>query len=281
MASIWPSYRTAAVALAVLTVAGCGGGNGADDVLAEAAAKLRQIESGVVTMRVRISPKADDAQRVELELRGLFALDAEAGKPVARIVYTETRGRGRQTATLLAARGGIYAVVRGRAYELPSRRAARLEHVREILRDGDWRRRLRIDDWIEDAELDGGGVVDGARTDQVVGAVDVRAAAEDLRKLGRIFNGALGRLAHIDPELVEAATRSSEVRLFVGERDRLLRRLEVEIDVGFDIPSTLRRTLGGLAGARVYLELRLDDPNGPVTIAEPRGVRPASERPPP
>jgi hypothetical protein len=272
------SATLAAVALAVLAPPACGGGTGAEDVLAETAARLPEIESGVVFMRLRIAPKGQDAERFEVELRGPFALEGPGGLPVARMVYTEVRGRERETTTMLAAGRGVYAEVRGRAYELPGEQAARLGRVREILARSRGLGELRLDEWIEEADLSDGGVVDGAKTERVDGTLDIAAAAADLVELERMFvSGNVARPVEIDAQVIEAATRSTAVRLFTGEHDRLLRRLEVEIDLGFDVPASLRRTLGGLEGARIDFELTMSNLNRPVSVAEPRSVRPASE----
>jgi len=269
-----------AMALAGAALAGCGGsGDRAEDVVAETAAKLRAVESGVVAIRVRIDPKAENAQPLAIRLRGLFAFDDAGGLPVARVVYTEVRGGRRDTAALLATTRGAYAEVRGQAYELPAEQADRVERVRELLAEGDWRGRLGIDHWIEGADLADGGVVDGATMDRVAGTLDVTAAAEDLVELARAFGYTFGPVADVDPQAIEAATRSTAVRLFTGEHDRLLRRLEVEIDLGFDVPSPLRRTLGRLEGARIDFEVSVSDVNRPVRVAEPRSVRPSSELP--
>jgi hypothetical protein len=98
-------------------------------------------------------------------------------------------------------------------------------------------------------------------------------------ELARAFGYTFGPVADVDPQAIEAATRSTAVRLFTGEHDRLLRRLEVEIDLGFDVPSPLRRTLGRLEGARIDFEVSVSDVNRPVRVAEPRSVRPSSELP--
>jgi hypothetical protein len=64
-----------------------------------------------------------------------------------------------------------------------------------------------------------------------------------------------------------------------GQEDRLLRRLEVAVDLGFDVPSELRGALGRLVGARVDFELGIDHPNRVVRVAEPQNVLPYSELP--
>lgn len=64
-----------------------------------------------------------------------------------------------------------------------------------------------------------------------------------------------------------------------GKDDRLLRRPELEVDFGPDVPRELRGALGSLVGAKVLFELGVDDPNGTVTVAEPANALPASERP--
>jgi hypothetical protein len=271
--------KGAALAL-VVALAACGGGDRAGDVVAETAENLRDVESAVLSVRLRIAPKAEEAQPVEVRLHGRFVFDGAGGLPVGRLRYTEVRGSRRETATLLATAHGAYVEVGGRAYELSPEQAARVARVRRLLAEGDWRGHLGLDDWIDDPSLSEGVVVDGTKTERIDGTLDIAAVSEDLAGLERIFGGrTTGPLADVDPDLIEAATRSAAVRLFTGEDDRLLRRLEVEIDLGFEVPSRLRRTLGRFEGARIYVELKLSDVNRPVTVAEPRSVRPSSGLP--
>ena len=62
-----------------------------------------------------------------------------------------------------------------------------------------------------------------------------------------------------------------------GKDDRLLRRLLMEAEIGFDVPRELRRALGDLVGATITFELEVADPNRRVTVEEPASPRPYSD----
>jgi hypothetical protein len=46
-----------------------------------------------------------------------------------------------------------------------------------------------------------------------------------------------------------------------GRRDRLLRDLAIRMDLGLDVPRTLRSALGTLVGATFELDFEIDRPN--------------------
>jgi hypothetical protein len=272
--------RLLALSLAALSVGACGGGGDAEDVLKETADNLEQIRSGELSMRLVVTPKGQDSEPVGFELRGPFSLEGPGEFPLARIAYTQIRGSERGIATIVSTGRRAYVEVEGQAYELPPEQAAQLRLAGEELNEGEGLGELGIDDWLEDPELSDGGTVGGADTDRIEARLNVAAAAQDLVELGRgLAQGALPELSDADEQTLERATRSATFRLFTGEDDRLLRRLEVVVDVGFDVPSELRGALGSLVGARIDFELGIDDPNRRVRVAEPRDILPSSELP--
>lgn len=273
--------RAAALVLACFSLAACGGGgDDAEDVLAETAENLEQIESGNLSMRLVVTPKGGDAETVGFELRGPFSLEGPGELPVARIAYTQIRGSERGTVTVVSTGRKAYVEVDGQAYALPPEQAVQLRHAGKELEQGEGLGELGVGDWIEDPELSEGGVVGGVQTDRIDAKLDVAAAAKDLVELGRTLGQAgIGRLSDGDEQTIERATRSAGLRLFTGEEDRLLRRLDIDVDLGFDVPARLRASLGSLVGARVDFELGVDEPNRPVQVAEPRSVLPYSQLP--
>jgi hypothetical protein len=273
--------RVTALCLAAVSLAACGGSNGeAEDVLAETADNLEKIESGDLSMRLVVTPKGEDAEAFGFELGGPFSLEGPGELPVARIAYTQIRGSERGTVTVVSTGRKAYVEVEGQAYELPPEQAAQLRLAGRELEEGEGLGELGLDDWIKDPELSDGGSVGGTETDRIDADLDVATAAQDLVELGRgLGRGSLDSLADADEQTIERATRAATLRLFTGEEDRLLRRLEVAVDLGFDVPSELRGALGRLVGARIDFELGVEDPNRSVQVAEPRNVLPYSELP--
>jgi hypothetical protein len=272
--------RLAVLIVAAFLVAACGGSEDAEDVLAETADNLEEIESGVLAMRLVVTPKGEDAEAVGFELRGPFSFGGPGELPIARIAYTQIRGSERGTVTLVSTGRRAYVEVGGQAYELPPTQAAELRRAGEDLQEGEGLGELGLDDWIQEPELSDGGEVDGIETDRVDAKVDVAAAAQDLVELGQgLGRGSLDGLSNTDEQTIERATRSATLQLFTGKDDRLLRRLEIDVDLGFDVPPDLRDALGSLVGAHIEFELGVDDPNRPVKVDEPKSVRPYSELP--
>jgi hypothetical protein len=271
----------AALCAAVLMLSACGGGSDdATDVLAETADNLEKIESGDLTMRLLVTPTGGDAETVGFELRGPFALGGPGDLPVARIAYTQIRGSERGTVTVVSTGRKAYVEVDGQAYELPPGPAARLRRAGEDLQQGKGLGELGLDNWIEEPELSEGREIGGAETDRVEARLDVAAAAQDLVELGRgLGQGSLDRLSSTDEQTIEQATRSATLELLTGEEDRLLRRLTIVVDLGFDVPTDLRDALGSLVGARIEFALGVDDPNRSVQVDEPENVLPYSELP--
>ena len=273
--------RVAALALAAVSLAACGGSGGdAEDVLAETADNLEEIESGTLAMRLVVTPKGEDAETVGFELRGPFSLEGPGEFPVARIEYTQIRGSERGTVTVVSTGRKAFVEVDGQAYELPPEQATQLRQAGRELEQGEGLGELGVDDWIVDPELSDGGEVGGTETDRISAELDVSAAALDLVELGRgLAQGSLDGLSEADRRTIERATRSAKLELFTGKDDRLLRRLDLDVDLGFDVPGDLRAALGRLVGARIDFELTVDDPNEPVEVAEPEDVLPYTELP--
>ena len=272
--------RLAALAAAALLASACGGGGtDAEDVLAETADNLEEIKSGDLSMRLVVTPKGEGAEPFGFELRGPFSLTA-GEIPEARIAYTQIRGSERGAVMVISTGGKAYVEVAGQTYELPPEEARQLRVAGEELREGEGLGELGLDDWIEDPKLSDGGTVGGAETDRIDADVNVAAAAHDLVALGRgLAPGSLGRLSDADEQTLERATRSAKLQVFSGDEDRLLRRLVIDIDLGFDVPSELRAALGNLVGAQIEFELSVADPNEPVTVQKPENVLPHTELP--
>jgi hypothetical protein len=273
--------RLAPLALAAVALAACGGGGGnAEDVLAETADNLEEIESGRLAMRLVVTPKGEDAETVGFELEGPFSLEGPGSLPVARIEYTQIRGSARGAVTVVSTGRNAYIEVDGQAYELPPEQADELRAAGEDLEEGEGLGELGLDDWIEDPKLSDGGVVAGVETDRIDADLNVASAAHDLVEVARgLAQGSLADLSDADEKTIERATRSAKLQLFTGEEDRLLRRLDIDVDLGFNVPSELRNALGNLVGARIDFQLRVEEPNRPVTVNEPEGALPYSELP--
>ena len=269
------------LAALALAGAGCGGGPSAEEVLSETASNLAEIESGKLSLRLLVEGRGGAGEGIfGFELKGPFSLAAPGSLPVARVDYTQIAGPERATVTLVSTGRKAFVVVAGRTYALPLRQLEELRGARGELRAGSGLEELRIDDWIESPKLADGGEVGGAETDRVRARLDVVQAVNDLLELARGLGA--DTAARIDGESarqLERAVESGSIEVLTGKGDRLLRRLTIDAEFGFGVPQVLRGQLGDLVGARVTFELGVSDPNEPVSVPEPSGVRPYSELP--
>jgi hypothetical protein len=268
--------------LGVVVLAGCGGGGGggnANDVLSRTAASLGKIRSGDLTLRLVVSPREGTKGRIGFELRGPFAM-RRGSLPVARIAYTQIAGARQGTATFLSTGTKAYAVVSGKAYELP---ASATEQVRQAAAglggSGGGLGSFQVESWFDDPRVEGGGEVGGADTDHVTADLDVVAAANGLLELVRELGRDAPRIEGQQADQLRDAVESSSVDVWTGKQDRLLRRLLLKADLGLDVPESLRRALGDVVGAKVEFELSVSNPNEPVRVAPPAHPLPYSALP--
>jgi hypothetical protein len=268
------------VVAAALALSGCAGGEDPQEVLSETAANLGEIKSGTLHLDFRVEPRgAPGAEAFGFTLDGPFSLGGSGALPLAQIDYSQTVGDETATVTLISTGRNAYVRTQGRTYELPPEQADELRSAAGGLRAGAGLGEFAIDEWIEDAELHDGGEVGGAETDHVQAELNVVNAVRDLTALVRELGRDVPQLGGQDVERLAESVRSSRFEVYTGKEDRLLRRLELEVDFALGVPELLRSALGSLVGARVSFELGVDDPNGPVSVEQPHDVLPASELP--
>ncbi len=278
--------RLAAAALALVTVAGCGGGEaGTSDpgqALSQTAAKLGEIRSGTLRFKLAVEPREEGGD-FGFELSGPFQLGEPGELPIANVDYTQTAGDERETVTLTSTGERAFITVDGTAYELPAEQSDELRAAGEALGgDGEGSsglEELQIDDWIVDAESSDGGDVGGADTDKIEAELDVVAAVNDLIELsGGIGGPDLDRVEGAEAEQLRDAVKDAKLEVWTGDDDRLLRRLRVEADFDPSLPEGLEE-LARAAGSKVVFELEIDGPNEPVEVEAPDDARPPSEYP--
>ena len=270
--------RAALMFLVVALLAGCGGGDRANQVMSDAAGSLGKLRSGNLTLRLVVTPREGTKGRIGFELRGPFALQP-GGLPVAKIAYTQIAGARQGSATFISTGTKAYAVVNGKAYELPASSTNTLRQAAGGSGSSNTFAELRIDNWVKDPVVTDGGQVGGAETMRVSGDLDVVAAANGLLDLLRQLGRNAPTIAGDQAEQLEDAVKSSSFELWSGTDDHLLRRLLLKADLGLDVPPSLRRVLGSVVGAKIDFELAVSDPNKPVSVAPPTNPLPSSQLP--
>lgn len=262
-----------AVLLALLAAAcsACGGGASADEVLAETASKLPEIQSGTMTMR--LVARAGGGEEAGFELEGPFSLAEDGPLPVADITVTQIAGAERGTTRFISTGAKAYLELEGTSYELPPEQfgpdGSGSSEGDEGLGE------LDIGDWFIEPTVSDGSEVDGEATERVRARLDVVAAVNDLVTVARDLGGVdLAALEGPNAEQLRRTVRAATVDVLTGKDDRLLRSLTMKVDLGVDGPEELRRLLGSLAAAHIDFELTIADPNEPVHVEAPANAVP-------
>jgi len=264
------SARRLALLAGLLVLAGCGGsGKGASSVLSKTASSLGDIRSGDLGFSLLVTPRGDSAgPAFGFKLAGPFSTQKSA-LPVTKVDYTQIANGKSKTVTFTSTGTKGYVTVDSTTYELPASRLGPIRSVMSSFGGNGKGRSLPIDRWIRDAKVSDGGTVGGVATDHVQGGFDVARAAGDLG------SQALGRsLTERERKQLADATRSATIDVWSGRQDHLLRKLAIDVDLGFDVPTDLRAALGKLVGARIALNMTITDPNRPVTVTAPLNPRP-------
>jgi hypothetical protein len=264
--------RALLLALAVVLLAACGGESGdPNTIMRETAAKLGEIKSAK-PFRLRIAVDPREGNEFGFEIDGAVALcDADDELPRLDVAYTQFAQGKEAVAQLISTGTDSFIEIEGTAYQLPDAQEAELRNAcEEVVSEGGLEQ-LRVDDWVLEPSAEG--------ENQVRGRLNVVAVINDLVDVARAFGGSrLSRLDSDDARRIAEATEESRFELERGD-DGLLRRLELEADLGFDVPQDLRDALGDVVGAKVTFELSLDDLNTEIEVSAPPNPRPARELP--
>lgn len=253
--------RRAALLLAgVALLPGCGGGPSADDVLAKTAARVGRIQSGTLDLRLVLTPRGKSAKGdIGFTLHGPFSI--RPGRlPVLRVSYTQLAAGRRATVRVVSDGRDAYVESGGRRIALSQDQKDELRSATTQVGGAGGLAQVPLDDWIEDPKVSDGGTVGGGETDRVTADLDVPNAANGLLDLLRAFGRDVPRIEGRSAGRLRDSVRSSSFDLWTGKRDRLLRRLRIQADLGFDVPQELRRALGSLVGAKFEFELAVTNP---------------------
>lgn len=272
---------TALVSLLALGSA-CSRATEAEKVTEATADNLGKIRSGELSFRL-VTGAGEQARpegEVGFELAGPFALPEPGGLPVARIDYTQLAAGRRATTQVIATGTKAYVRVGGSVYELPP---AQVESLRAPKTDkGQGFSSLKIDEWVDEPQLSPGEEIDGAPTDRLQGPIDVVRTLNDLFAFGRQVGAAELAVPEIrgeDADQLRRVTQAATIDLLTGRRDRLLRRLAVDVRLAAEVPPRVKDALGQLAAANIRFELGVQRVNTPVQVPEPTGALPASALP--
>lgn len=271
-------------ALAIVALIACGDDQtAAEKSLSETEDNLSDVRSGRLEMELLASPSgAAEGRGSGFRIAGPFETGKDEGDlPVADLEYTRITGARRRTTGFISTGDKAFVELDGKVYELES---AQVEDLRvtdsgeEGGLDG-----LSLEDWVTNPRVAAGPRVDGVATERITGELDAVPALNDLLALAGDFGAdddAPRRLDGEGADHVRRAVRRTSVEILTGKEDRLLRRLDLVIELSVaDNEPQLRRALKGLAGAVLRLDLDVTDMNTDIRVAVPDDARPASELP--
>ena len=274
----------ALAALAMVMSVACGDDQSpSEEALGETEDKLSDVRSGRLELELLASPSgAAEGRGSGFRIEGPFETGKEKGDlPIADLEYTRITGTRRRTTGFISTGDKAFVELDGKVYELGS------EQVDDLrVTDGDEEGGLdglSLEDWVTNPKVAAGPRVDGVASERITGELDAIPALNDLLSLAGDFGAGDDAPRRLDGEgadHVRRAVRRTSVEILTGKEDRLLRHLDlvIELSVGDNEPQ-LRRALKGLAGAVLRLELDVTDMNADIRVAAPDNARPASELP--
>jgi hypothetical protein len=266
-----------AALVAVLALAGCGGGN--DE---EASGLLERgfstdVRSGYATVDAELELEGIEGFEGPLRLRLDGPFQVAAGDPTDLPnldMGFRASGAGQEFAgRVVLTRENAWVEYGGSTYEVGEDLWAQLRETLDEQGRGqpETFAEAGLDplDWVDGAEVEGEEQVSGVRATKVRGTLDVEAFLRDSNELSRGQ-----RVPESTLRDVEDVIDDVEFEAWIGADD-IWRRVATE--AVFEVPEEERDSVGGLEGGRLSLEVELDDPNEPVEIDEPPDARPLEE----
>jgi hypothetical protein len=265
--------------MAVMALAGCGGG---DEAGSESAEQLldrgfaTDVDTGSVALEAEAEVEGGAADgEYRLELDGSFRVVGKATDMPDLDMTFLAEGAGQEyEGRVVLTRSNGWVEYEGETYEVGQESWPRVLALMEEQPPGmpESLAEAGLDplDWVTGAEEAGREEVDGTQATKVTGTLDVEAFLRDLDALD--IPGA-GDLAEEDLDLVDDVIDDVRFEAWIGEDD-IWRRITAETD--FRVPEE-ERDSGEPEGGSISIDMRLDDPNQPVEIAGPGAGRPIEE----
>jgi hypothetical protein len=234
--------------------AGCGGSN-AKGVLANTATHLADIHSGVLHMKLLVTPRATNANDpFGFEIDGPFTF---GDNPRARIAYTQIANGTKGTANVVLDGTSGYVESNGQRRDLTQAQVNQITGAAKLARTSG-ASVLDVQHWVREASSTSCPSQDeGARC--VSGSLD---PVETVNGLLALTRGETGPISGNEADRLKRAVHSATFFLAAGKADKLLRELRIDFDLGLDVPAGLKQALGNIVGAKVEFRIAVDDPNG-------------------
>lgn len=283
------------VVLAALTLAACGGddGDGGDGggggdaadartILDETFSGAKDVRSADVTLRLTLA-EVGGGESFTIGVGGPF--QTEGGRELPEFdmeLDADLGAQGQFRAGLVSVDERLFVEWMDTTYSVPGEL---LDQARSSLDEQTGRDRgqsleaygIDPQSWIDDPEVVGQEDVGGTETDHVRGTLNVTAFLDSVDKLlAEVDRQGLAaasgqdvpeRIPADDRAEIERAVRNATVDVWSGSDDRMLRKLQVDLDVE---PENER-------GGNVDFVLQFDGVNEPQSITAPSNARPIDE----
>jgi hypothetical protein len=266
-----------AALIALVALAGCGGGN--DE---EASGLLDRgfstdVRSGYATVDAELELKGIEGFEGPLRLRLDGAFEVAGGDPTELPnldMDFHLSGAGREVSGLVVmTQANAWVEYGGIEYEVGQELWARARQALREQSQGEPQTfaEAGIDplDWVDEAEVEGEQRVSGVRTTRVSGTLDVEAMLRDSNELSGGNPLPDGMLRDVEDVIKDVAFEA-----WIGTDD-IWRR--VATSAAFEVPEEERDAVGGLEGGNLALEVKLDRPNELVEMPAPSNPRPLDE----
>jgi hypothetical protein len=261
--------------------AGHAGTLGADQALSAAFAGNGVLDSGKFGADLSLSQVGGQSQSARVAVDGAFESRSSGEMPFFQVRVSLRSGDERLSAGAVSVGDRAFLLQRGVAHRVPSALWTELRQARRRIAayaQGGAATApgvLGLDprSWLKDVKDEGETQLDGVTTKHVSASVDAGRLVRDLAPLARQGGVEVALPPNLD-KTVAKVVKQADVDVYVGQEDRILRRLRVALDLDFGQVSA---AAGDQVGrAKILLDFRLTDVNEPQSIKAPSKVAPGA-----
>ncbi len=249
------SRRTPLLLLVVAFLAAGCGGSSAKGVLSDAAGRLGEIHTGVLHLKLLVTPNATNAKDpFGFEIDGPFTF---GDQPTAKLTYTQIANGKRGTATVVLDGASGYVESNGTRRAMTPAQVNQVAGIAKIARSSS-ATVLDVKKWVLEASGTSCPAGDAGQR-CVSGSLD---PVETINGLLALTRGSTQSISGAEADRLKNAVHSATFFVAAGKTDKLLRDLRIDFDLGLDVPAGLKQALGNIVGAKVNFRLAVDKPNG-------------------
>jgi len=257
-------------------VAETSGNLNADQTVAAAFSGSGSLDSAKIDARISFD-QAGGGQGFDVKVDGAFQSRADNQMPLFNVTLKADAGGDGVTAGAVSLGDRGFLIQGDTAYRVPQALWTELEDAREQIASfaqgstGGEAGVLGLNprSWLTDVKSEGQEQVDGVTTNHVSASVDAPKLVRDLLPLARQGGAPVNLPSNLD-EQIGKVVQQADVDVYVGQDDRILRRLQVALDLDFN--QVAGNTGDELGRAKVNFNFELSDVNKPQNIVAPKRV---------